>query len=88
MSNRLLASFALFDKMRDFWIDLLPNFESLCKDMLEKFGNKEAKKIDFIKQMELCNKYKILEIHSFLSILRKEIFIEESIPEKYRFEDF
>ena len=37
-------------------MDLLSNFESIYEYMVEKFGNKDAKKIHFSKQMEFRKK--------------------------------
>ena len=37
-------------------MDLLPNFESILVNMVEKFGNKDAKKIHFYKQMKFRKK--------------------------------
>ena len=40
-------------------MDLLPIFESIYEYMVEKIGNKDAKKIHFCKKMELCKKSSI-----------------------------
>ena len=54
--NRLLSIFAWFGKIRDFQMNLLQNFESICKHMVEKFGRKCTGKINFNKQMEFRKK--------------------------------
>ena len=47
--NRLHSKLALFDKISNFCADLLKNFESMCKHMVEKFYSKGAENGNFSK---------------------------------------
>ena len=46
----------MIEKIDDFCVDLLANFESICEHMVEKFADKDAKNDNFNNQMEFRKK--------------------------------
>ena len=55
-ANRLLSKLALLEKICNFCVDFLKNFESVCEHTVEKFSKKDAKKGNFSKQMKFRKK--------------------------------
>jgi hypothetical protein len=51
---------ALLEKIKGFPAVLLPNFESMCKDMVKKIDHKDTKNSHFSKQTEFGKKPIIL----------------------------
>jgi hypothetical protein len=60
-------------------VNLLSNFESICEHMVEKFGNKDAKKTNFSKSMVFRKKSNIFSSLSF-SIIMQAVIQNSNYP--------
>lgn len=49
---RFISKLALLEEIKNFWADLLENFESICEAIVEKFDDKDPKKSHFSNQSD------------------------------------
>ncbi len=73
--NRPISKLALLGKIDNFCADSPQNFESMCKYMVEKFCDEDAKKINFSKQSEF-RKRSNRDTNDFSVLLPPRVFQE------------